>query len=314
MQVNMKHILYVALAYLVLTLAPSAHASTVTYVYSDPQGTPLAEADASGNITATFDYRPYGAQALGARNEGPGYTGHVNDVDSGLVYMQARYYDPEATRFITTDPRGYRTGDVFHIGRYTYARNNPIYFIDPDGEFESPAWMRATIPGQVAWDNAVTSWESGDYGKATLFGVAMVSEQVLTVATLGEGRALVGGANSVRVGVSLGEAGELTAEEIRSINRSLGGVTELTGNADTVVANMAYRSSSSEKAAVAIRDIAGRHMFNDANKRTAQAVAEKILGSSVKSSVIRSVTDRVANGHLRTVEEIAKFLSKNGAK
>jgi hypothetical protein len=38
----------------------AALAGTVTYVYTDPQGTPLAEADANGNITATFDYRPYG--------------------------------------------------------------------------------------------------------------------------------------------------------------------------------------------------------------------------------------------------------------
>lgn len=67
-----------------------AQQHTVTYVYTDPQGTPLAEADTNGNITATFDYRPYGAQALGTPPNGPGYTGHMNDPDTGLVYMQAR--------------------------------------------------------------------------------------------------------------------------------------------------------------------------------------------------------------------------------
>ena len=79
---------------LALLLWGAAQAGTVTYVYSDPQGTPLAEADAQGNITATFDYRPYGAQAMGQPPSGPGYTGHVNDPDTGFVYMQARYYDP----------------------------------------------------------------------------------------------------------------------------------------------------------------------------------------------------------------------------
>jgi uncharacterized protein RhaS with RHS repeats len=68
----------------------SAQTSKVTYVYTDPQGTPLAEADANGNITATFDYRPYGSIALGTAPNGPGYTGHVNDTDTGLIYMQAR--------------------------------------------------------------------------------------------------------------------------------------------------------------------------------------------------------------------------------
>lgn len=43
-----------------------AHAQPgkVTYFYTDPQGTPLVEADANGSITATFDYKPYGSQAL----------------------------------------------------------------------------------------------------------------------------------------------------------------------------------------------------------------------------------------------------------
>jgi hypothetical protein len=42
--------------------AAVTHAGTVTYVYTDPQGTPLAEADASGNITARFEYTPYGCR------------------------------------------------------------------------------------------------------------------------------------------------------------------------------------------------------------------------------------------------------------
>ncbi len=61
---------------LVLGIA-HAQSGKVTYVYTDPQGTPLAEADANGNITATFDYKPYGSQALGSPPAGPGYTGHV---------------------------------------------------------------------------------------------------------------------------------------------------------------------------------------------------------------------------------------------
>ena len=116
-----------------LVLWSTAQASTVTYVYSDPQGTPLAEADANGNITATFDYRPYGAQALGQPPSGPGYTGHVNDPDTGLVYMQARYYDPSIGRFLSTDPVTAYSNSLGAFNRYWYANNNPYKFIDPDG-------------------------------------------------------------------------------------------------------------------------------------------------------------------------------------
>ncbi|WP_162258384.1 RHS repeat-associated core domain-containing protein [Frateuria sp. Soil773] len=111
----------------------AAKAGTVTYVYTDPQGTVLAEADAQGNITARFDYAPYGALALGTPPTGPGYTGHVNDPDTGLVYMQARYYDPEVGRFISLDPLGPVASNLFAFNRYDYANNNPIANVDPDG-------------------------------------------------------------------------------------------------------------------------------------------------------------------------------------
>jgi RHS repeat-associated protein len=121
------------LLWLVTLLSGVAHANTVTYVYTDPQGTPLAEANASGTITATYDYAPYGSQAMGAAHDGPGYTGHVNDADTGLVYMQARYYDPVVGRFVSTDPVGPSAGNVFNFNRYAYANNNPIANTDPTG-------------------------------------------------------------------------------------------------------------------------------------------------------------------------------------
>ena len=139
----MKKLMVVALVWLALVLAHSARAGTVTYVYSDPQGTPLAEADASGNVTATFDYRPYGAQALGSPKDGPGYTGHVNDADSGFVYMQARYYDPTIVRFLSVDPISLDAGGLLKLNRYDYGNNNPVKNIDPDGRQEEDAEARA---------------------------------------------------------------------------------------------------------------------------------------------------------------------------
>lgn len=62
------------------------------------------------------------------------------------------------------------------------------------------------------------------------------------------------------------------------------------------------------KVATAIRDIAGRHLFDNANKRTAQAVAERLLGPGADTARIRSTIDAVAKGKLRTIEEITDAL------
>ena len=119
-----------------LPAAITANASdTVTYVYTDPQGTPLAEADAKGNITATFDYTPYGTNVQGNPSNGPGYTGHVSDPETSLIYMKARYYDPVTGSFLSIDPLGPTPGNVAYFNRFSYVGNNPISRIDPSGKY-----------------------------------------------------------------------------------------------------------------------------------------------------------------------------------
>ncbi|GAA0242853.1 RHS repeat-associated core domain-containing protein [Rhodanobacter caeni] len=154
-----------------LLLAITAHARTVTYVYTDPQGTPLAEADANGNITARFDYTPYGqpVTSMGAAPNGPGYTGHVNDPDTGLVYMQARYYDPVVGMFLSIDPVGPEPGSTFNFNRYAYAYNNPLRYTDPDGRCPWCAVAGAVSGAVIGASTAYVS--SGGNWRTTIAGV-----------------------------------------------------------------------------------------------------------------------------------------------
>jgi len=66
------------------------------------------------------------------------YTGGIYDKDTGLYYLNARYYDPEDADFTTQDT--YR-GDVNNpdtLNLYSYCMGDPINFIDPSGHsFES---------------------------------------------------------------------------------------------------------------------------------------------------------------------------------
>lgn len=148
--------LLVMVTYLVLGAAyaqQSNTVTTVTYVYTDAQGSVLAEADAQGNITARYTYRPYGTQQTGPTNDGPGYTGHVHDPATGLVYMRQRYYNPATGRFISPDPISPTPENVFNIGRYTYANDNPYKFTDPDG--------RSVLLGLAGVLYETGSWVSG---------------------------------------------------------------------------------------------------------------------------------------------------------
>jgi len=113
----------------------SAGGPTVTYIYTDGQGSPVAEADSAGNVTATFDYTPFGTTLLSTQQNAPGYTGHVADPDTSLTYMQARYYDSSIGQFLSVDPVTPSAGKVEALGTYAYAENNPATRTDPDGRW-----------------------------------------------------------------------------------------------------------------------------------------------------------------------------------
>jgi RHS repeat-associated protein len=132
-------------------LARSVGAKEVHYYYTDPQGTVLAKTDANGNIIARYDYSPYGRATLGESPSGPGFTGHVNDKDTGLVYMQARYYDPDAGRFLSIDPMAIQENGIYDQNRYLYAKGNPVRYVDPDGKKYAELWAKqGAVVGAVS--------------------------------------------------------------------------------------------------------------------------------------------------------------------
>jgi RHS repeat-associated protein len=110
-----------------------AAAQTVEYIHTDALGSIVAVTDASGNVIERREYEPYGAQLTPVVQDGPGYTGHVQDAATGLTYMQQRYYDPQIGLFLSVDPVTAYSNPVGQFHRYRYANNNPYKFTDPDG-------------------------------------------------------------------------------------------------------------------------------------------------------------------------------------
>ncbi|HLW32636.1 MAG TPA: RHS repeat-associated core domain-containing protein, partial [Aequorivita sp.] len=65
----------------------------------------------------------------GSFEQWKGFTGKEYDPETGLYYFNARWYDQSIGRFISEDP----VRDPNNPNLYTYARNNPLRFIDPTG-------------------------------------------------------------------------------------------------------------------------------------------------------------------------------------
>ncbi len=77
------------------------------------------------------------------------FPGQYYDEETGLHYNRFRYYDPGTGRYISADPIGQAGG----VNLYTYARNNPLYWIDflglaPGDLFRSPD---AAATDAIAW-------------------------------------------------------------------------------------------------------------------------------------------------------------------
>lgn len=111
------------------------------YVHSDQIGSPMARSTAYGSVYERTMYELYGLKGHSDPNppygtaglfpDGLGFAGHRVDRVSGLSYMQQRYYDPLAGRFISMDPVTADSDKLFN--RYAYAHNNPLAKVDPDG-------------------------------------------------------------------------------------------------------------------------------------------------------------------------------------
>lgn len=116
-----------------LVATSGAQAQTVRYIHTDGLGSVVLVTDKYRNVVERREYEPYGAALTGVK-DGPGYAGHVSDAQTGLTYMQQRYYDSICGRFLSVDPvTAHGNGDWRLFNRYAYAFNNPYKFTDPDG-------------------------------------------------------------------------------------------------------------------------------------------------------------------------------------
>ena len=96
------------------------------YIY-DTWGDTLSVTDASGKAIT---------DPLHIANINPiRYRGYYYDAETGLYYLQSRYYDTTTRRFLNADEILGANSDINALNLYAYCGNNPINLIDWSGEY-----------------------------------------------------------------------------------------------------------------------------------------------------------------------------------
>lgn len=114
----------------------------IYYTSTDSLNSSSIMTDSAGTIAETMDYYPFGGIRLDVKPEGSTFTeqrkyiGQEFDADTGLNYLNARYYNAAIGRFTAQDPVFWgkqNLADPQSLNSYSYANNNPVVMSDPSG-------------------------------------------------------------------------------------------------------------------------------------------------------------------------------------
>ena len=124
--------------------------------------------DAWGRLRDANSWQPFAPDAMPELMFGRGYTGHEHLTGFGLIHMNARLYDPVLGRFLAPDPQVADPGSTNGFNRYAYASNNPLMFVDLDGEqtVDGNSGYNGNTGNSAYWNQSMASMNYGISGSA----------------------------------------------------------------------------------------------------------------------------------------------------
>jgi RHS repeat-associated protein len=104
-------------------------------------GTMTSVTNMNAGIIDSNRFAPYGepidpvAKNSRRSNSSYGFTGEAHGIEEGLVYLRARYYEPNTMRFLSQDTVLGDIKDPLTRNLYIYGNANPMTYVDPSGHF-----------------------------------------------------------------------------------------------------------------------------------------------------------------------------------
>lgn len=104
------------------------------YYHHDQIGSTRLLTDATGAVSAAYDYQAFG-ELDGTETTGNPFLHHGEalDVETGWYFHRARYRDPGLGRFTSVDPFAGRFTDPTSLHDYQFAHLSPYFYTDPSG-------------------------------------------------------------------------------------------------------------------------------------------------------------------------------------
>ena len=132
----------------------------------------------------------------------------------GLVYFGKRYYDHELGLFVQVDPEAAASEG---LTPYHYCRNQPLAFVDPDGQAPDPVTAGVAIgmgvySGMTAYASAIEAGASKQTAALIGIGAGIVSAGIGFIAMPGVDRPVTQLLVSGLVGLAVGGTQELATE------------------------------------------------------------------------------------------------------
>ena len=116
----------------------TADAETECILVKNQQGDVERVIAADGTILTSYTYDAWGnvltAEGSLAASNPIRYRGYYFDAETGLYYLQSRYYDPAVGRFINADGYAATGQGSYSCNMFSYCKNNPVNKRDDSGK------------------------------------------------------------------------------------------------------------------------------------------------------------------------------------